>query len=767
MSEIRGKNKDWITKNLNKKQDLLVPGKNIKTINGESILGEGNLIIGPSLKVLDLKEETAQLVKNPNESIEITDSEKVALINEIEGLCATQTASVPYILQSAWGVSHIQANAVITSDLGEYLEIYCPIIKQSKISNYETTFSKFIFEKGSEKWTLSVKYLRNVEYEEAGNYVLWFDINDTTPVSLTEEQKRVIELILKQDEDRVKKSLLVYLRYNLTTFYSSSNVTVLALQNKMYIDFFSAINENNISPIRLTISPIVGSSGIDLSNATATLSYIDYFQEKLVSGTNIKTINGENLLGSGNLDINGSAPTVLDLVAESIQILSGSVESVEITDTTKVALIKEIMGANIQEDPTQYTVPNKNYIIKYLYGFATIQSVMDLDIGGNFLLYLYAPILFVDLESQTEIAQNGRFVLKPDDEKNPTKVTLSIEKVREEALILNMRVSDDGTSLKPITEEQKQIVRQIALNLINDNNTNGIIAYLNLGLFKYTSTNIIYSPLTNKMYIDFLAIAFSNDNPDISASISIQIDNIVYSNGNVDTNNISWESQLIKSTEQAQTVVEVKFSTTDLSTLLGTGELNKTLTTEQQSQITNSTLPIALLCKDNAGTNIFNAYVNIGKNQNEYLGVIPYRYNSSEKLLVKWISFEYKPSTNTLKIIVINQNMPVYKFNLSTSGGTLTSTEQGYIQEILSLYNDNLPFEIIVMNNVMSYINYFITIKTNEIVLTSGVNANKTVEQFTINRTNYAYTYIGIIIESGTNINFDIDDNGDLIVNYK
>ena len=31
----------------------------------------------------------------------------------------------------------------------------------------------------------------------------------------------------------------------------------------------------------------------------------DYFQVKLVSGTNIKTINSESLLGSGNIDIGG------------------------------------------------------------------------------------------------------------------------------------------------------------------------------------------------------------------------------------------------------------------------------------------------------------------------------------------------------------------------------------------------------------------------------------------------------------------------------
>ena len=37
-----------------------------------------------------------------------------------------------------------------------------------------------------------------------------------------------------------------------------------------------------------------------------------YFQEKLVSGTNIKTINNESLLGSGNIIIQGGGGSVLD-----------------------------------------------------------------------------------------------------------------------------------------------------------------------------------------------------------------------------------------------------------------------------------------------------------------------------------------------------------------------------------------------------------------------------------------------------------------------
>ena len=37
-----------------------------------------------------------------------------------------------------------------------------------------------------------------------------------------------------------------------------------------------------------------------------------YFQEKLISGTNIKTINSQSLLGSGNISVSGGGASVLD-----------------------------------------------------------------------------------------------------------------------------------------------------------------------------------------------------------------------------------------------------------------------------------------------------------------------------------------------------------------------------------------------------------------------------------------------------------------------
>lgn len=52
-----------------------------------------------------------------------------------------------------------------------------------------------------------------------------------------------------------------------------------------------------------------GKANVDLSNLSATGEA--HFQSKLVSGTNIKTINGNSILGSGDLTISGGANTSL------------------------------------------------------------------------------------------------------------------------------------------------------------------------------------------------------------------------------------------------------------------------------------------------------------------------------------------------------------------------------------------------------------------------------------------------------------------------
>lgn len=273
---------------------------------------------------------------------------------------------------------------------------------------------------------------------------------------------------------------------------------------------------------------------------------------------------------------------------------------------------------------------------------------------------------------------------------------------------------------------EAQKLQEIKTHLTNNE---PFVVFALISSIRHITTDVAYSIASNVISINFdggdgfSAVLIRCDASSGDGTISDILTQELLDDGQLDAVNSGitsskvstydgYASQIANKQNKAQTVVEVEFSITDLSTLLGTSELNKTLTTEQQSQITNSTLPIALLCKDNTETNIFNTYVNIGKNQSEYLGVIPYRYNSSEKLLVKWISFEYKPSTNTLKIIVINQNTPKPSIDItSLVGGQPLTTEQLEIiknNNIVRFYSDSLGYDFTaskVITPVMNAIN--------------------------------------------------------------
>lgn len=86
------------------------------------------------------------------------------------------------------------------------------------------------------------------------------------------------------------------------------------------------LNYNNLSnkpTIPTATSQLTNDSGY-ITSATltgyATETYVDTGlsskQNTLVSGTNIKTINGESLLGSGNIAISGSGATTLDELSD-------------------------------------------------------------------------------------------------------------------------------------------------------------------------------------------------------------------------------------------------------------------------------------------------------------------------------------------------------------------------------------------------------------------------------------------------------------------
>lgn len=99
---------------------------------------------------------------------------------------------------------------------------------------------------------------------------------------------------------------------------------ISALQSKV-----SDIDSYTINNKKISTNPILAKGDIGLSNvdntsdankpiSTATQAALDQKQGTLVSGTNIKTINGQSLLGSGNISIEGGISSISLATSDTI-----------------------------------------------------------------------------------------------------------------------------------------------------------------------------------------------------------------------------------------------------------------------------------------------------------------------------------------------------------------------------------------------------------------------------------------------------------------
>ena len=203
----------------NSKQDALVSGTNIKTINGESILGEGNITIssGGTVASTDVRVNGTSITSNGvanliTESAYNSSTNKIATKNDIPTNNNQLTNGAGYIT----GIS----KSDVTTALG-----YTP---------YNST--------NPNGYTSNTGTITGVSAN--GTSVATSGVADIPPATTT--------------------------RYGVTLLSSSTSSTSTSL----------------------AATPSAVKSAYDLANGK---------QDKLVSGTNIKTINGESLLGSGNI----------------------------------------------------------------------------------------------------------------------------------------------------------------------------------------------------------------------------------------------------------------------------------------------------------------------------------------------------------------------------------------------------------------------------------------------------------------------------------
>ena len=255
------------------KQDTLVSGTNIKTINGNSLLGSGDITIEGGSGNVDLtdyytKSETNALVNPKLSQVTLTQAEYDAL--------QTKEDNVLYIISDAEDLKFKTINGQQITGEGN-IEIATKSeleTKQNVISDLDTIRS------GAAKGATALQSVPSGYATEQ-----W--VNEQ---GFLKEHQDISNLATKQ-ELNAKQDVIS----DLDTIRSGAALGATALQSV----------------------PSTYALKTDIPDITTK-------QDTLVSGTNIKTINGTSILGEGNITISGSDLSGYYTKAEIDEMIGGA-----------------------------------------------------------------------------------------------------------------------------------------------------------------------------------------------------------------------------------------------------------------------------------------------------------------------------------------------------------------------------------------------------------------------------------------------------------
>ena len=254
--------------NIRKKQDKLVSGTNIKTINNESILGNGNIEVKGKEHVSLTYAEWEAL------SYDEQMADKVYLIKDAENVYQAP-------LVSGTNIKTINGNSI----LGE--------------GNIEIQGG------GGGGGTSKHQNITQAEYdaltpEQKQADIVYF-ITDADVVYATQEQVQEVENSVNTLSGRVETT-----ETEIDNIKNAGYATQTWVSSQGYLDAADKTELETAISSKQDAGDYALKSEIPDVTGFATKTEVSAKQDTLVSGTNIKTINGNSILGSGNIEIKGS-----------------------------------------------------------------------------------------------------------------------------------------------------------------------------------------------------------------------------------------------------------------------------------------------------------------------------------------------------------------------------------------------------------------------------------------------------------------------------
>ena len=480
----------------NRKQDKLESGVNLKTINGQSLLGEGDIAIvgGDGDSVLSSSDMT--IGNTPAEYIKYQSNPVVVDYAIYDGL--GNNIFDTYITQNYFEANKAvyKAGNNITIDSDYTISATLP----TKLSEFENDVGYI------------TETLADLKYAPLTSFT-----------SLLEEAKKYTDDAL-----------------------ANFHISIVDEAPEAYSTFgkiykYITVNNSNIENIKNTI--------LDMQDI------IDTKQEKLESSINIKTINGETILGSGNLTIDGNGSTIeanpIDVASERLNKLKidGKTYDVSSDITTLISRV-----GSLEENKQDKLVAGQNIVIDELSN--TITAVIpDLNLAEQINLSDFIKVALSDEDKTRGILFRAASKSEIDSE--------TFQKIYNGNTIISINTSNFILdypllgSISPIKFTQKNNVgNSVSVfnnHLINDSNNVGFACIITRsGITQLFAIDLTVTQNQSSEDIDLSKYYTKSETDRLINELRSYIDNI--GGGGVGSLKYTWSDGVLSITEPSNLV---------------------------------------------------------------------------------------------------------------------------------------------------------------------------------------------------------------------